>query len=96
MRDIFILKEERNNNTMREQIEIKNEVDKQGKLVLPKEWRKRYLKSREVVMRLKGAVIEIMPYEKVDLTKYFDSVEADIKSDLSDWKLVRRELYEIC
>ena len=90
-----MLKEERNNNTMQEQIEIKNEVDKQGKLVLPKEWRKRYLKSREVVMRLKGAVIEIMPYEKVDLAKYFDSVEADIKSDLSDWKSVRRELYEI-
>ena len=95
MRDMFILKEERNNNTMQEQIEIKNEVDIQGKLILPKEWRKRYLKSREVVMRLKGAVIEIMPYEKVDLTKYFDSVEADIKSDLSEWKSVRRELYEI-
>lgn len=92
---MFILKEIRNNNTMQEQIEIKNEVDKQGKLVLPKEWRERYLKSREVVIRLKGAVIEIMPYEKVDLTKYFDSVKADIKSDLSDWKLVKRELYEI-
>ena len=80
---------------MQEQIEIKNEVDKQGKLVLPKEWREKYLKSREVMMRLKGAVIEIMPYEKVDLTKYFDSVEVDIKSDLSDWKSIRRELYEI-
>jgi bifunctional DNA-binding transcriptional regulator/antitoxin component of YhaV-PrlF toxin-antitoxin module len=80
---------------MQEQIEIKNEVDKQGKLVLPKEWRERYLKSREVVMRFKGAVIEIMPYVKVDLTKYFDSVEADIKADLSDWQSVKRELYEI-
>lgn len=88
-------KEERNDNTMQEQIEIKNEVDKQGKLVLPKEWRERYLKSREVVMRFKGAIIEIMPYEKVDLTKYFDLVEADIKADLSDWKSVKRELYEI-
>ena len=46
-------------------------------------------------MRLKGALIEIMPYERVDLTKYFDSVEADIKSDLSNWKSVKRELYEI-
>ena len=44
---------------------------------------------------VKGALIEIMPYEKVDLTKYFDSVEADIKSDLSNWKSVKRELYEI-
>jgi hypothetical protein len=60
--DMFILKEIRNNDTMQQkQIEIKNEVDKQGKLVLPKEWRERYLKSREVVIRLKGAVIEIMP-----------------------------------
>jgi len=80
---------------MQEQIEIKDEVDKQGKLALPKEWRERYLKSREVVVHLKGAVIEIMPYENVDLTKYFDSVEADIKSDLSEWKSVRRELYEV-
>lgn len=46
-------------------------------------------------MRFKGAIIEIMPYEKVDLTKYFDLVEADIKADLSDWKSVKRELYEI-
>ncbi len=80
---------------MQEQIEIKNEVDNEGKLVLPKEWREKYLKSREVVMRLKGALIEMRPYEKVDLTKYFDSVEADIKSDLSNWKSVKRELYEI-
>ena len=92
---MFILKEGRNNNSMQEQIEIKDEVDKQGKLALPKEWQERYLKSREVVVRLKGAVIEIVPYEKVDLTKYFDSVEADIKSDLSEWKSVRKELYEI-
>ena len=40
---------------MQEQIEIKNEVDKQGKLVLPKEWREKYLKSREVVMRQRCA-----------------------------------------
>ena len=46
------------------------------------------MESREVVVRLKGAVIEVMPYENVDLTKYFDSVEADIKSDISKWKSV--------
>ncbi len=80
---------------MQNQIEIKKEVDKEGKLTLPKEWREMYLRGGEVMMRLKGEIIEIVPYEKIDLTKYFDSVEADIKSDLSDWKSVKRELYEI-
>jgi hypothetical protein len=31
--------------------------------------------------------------KKVDLTKFFDSIEVDIQSDLSDWKKVKRELY---
>jgi hypothetical protein len=33
--------------------------------------------------------------KKIDLTKFFDSIEVDIQSDLSEWKKVKRELYEI-
>jgi hypothetical protein len=33
--------------------------------------------------------------KKIDLTKFFDSIEVDVKSNLSDWKKVKRELYEI-
>jgi hypothetical protein len=31
--------------------------------------------------------------DKIDLTKFFDSIEVDIQSDLSEWKKVKRELY---
>ena len=74
---------------------IVNEVDKQGRLVLPKEWCEKYLKEGVVRMRFRGDIIEIAPHKTVDLTKYFDCIEADIKSDLADWSAVRRELYEI-
>ena len=40
----------------------------------------------------KGDVVEIRPFARTDLTKYFDSVEADLKSDLSEWHKVRKEL----
>jgi hypothetical protein len=31
----------------------------------------------------------------IDLTAYFDTVEVDLKADLSDWHKVRMELWEI-
>jgi hypothetical protein len=31
--------------------------------------------------------------DNIDLTKFFDSIEVDIQSDLPDWKKVKRELY---
>ena len=40
----------------------------------------------------KGDHVEIRPFNKSDLTKYFDKVEMDLKSDLSDWHKVRKEL----
>jgi len=40
----------------------------------------------------KGAVVEIRALKKIDLTKYFDKVEVDLRSDLSDWHKVRKEL----
>jgi hypothetical protein len=33
--------------------------------------------------------------KKIDLTKFFDSIKVDIQSDISEWKKVKRELYEI-
>jgi len=30
-----------------------------------------------------------------DLTRFFDSVEVDLKADLADWKAVKGELLEI-
>jgi len=37
-------------------------------------------------------LVEIRPFTKFDLSKYFDRVEVDLKSDLSDWHKVRKEL----
>ena len=71
---------------------ILKEVDSQGRIVLPAAWRKKHLRGGKVLLRPRGDVLEVVPREKVDLTAYFDAAEADIKSDLSDWHSVRKEL----
>ena len=68
------------------------EVDKQGRLVIPAEWRKKYLRGTKVILRNRGEVLEILPRERVDLTTFFDRAEVDTKANLSDWHAVRREL----
>jgi bifunctional DNA-binding transcriptional regulator/antitoxin component of YhaV-PrlF toxin-antitoxin module len=72
-------------------MEIKT-VDNQGRIMLPKEWRDRYLKNKKAIVALKGDLVEIRPFENADLTKFFDTVEVDLKADLSDWHRVREEL----
>ena len=63
--------------------------------MLPKEWRDRYLKGKKAIIVYKENVVEIRPFDKSDLTKYFDKVEVDLKSDLSDWHKVRKELQSV-
>ena len=72
-------------------MEIKR-VDNQGRILLPKNWRNRYLKTKKAILVFKGDLIEIRPFAKIDLTEYFDKVEVDLKSDLSNWHQVRKEL----
>lgn len=72
-------------------MEIKS-VDNQGRILLPKDWRDRYLKGKKAMLVYKGEVVEVRPFKKSDLTEYFDKVEVDLKSDLSDWHKVRKEL----
>ena len=73
------------------EVEIKS-VDNQGRIMLPKKWRNRYLGDKKAIVFYKGELVEIRPLEKTDLTKFFDKVEVDLKSDLSDWHKVRKEL----
>lgn len=80
---------------MASDMEIIKELDKQGRLVLPKDWREKYAKKGKVVLKVENDTIIIKPYELVDLTEFFDKIEVDVKSDLSDWKSVRRELLEV-
>ncbi len=73
------------------EVEVKG-VDAQGRIVLPKAWREKYLKSKKAIVSVKGDTVEIKPLTLIDLTEYFDKIEADIEADLSDWHKVRREL----
>ncbi len=68
-------------------------VDKQGRLVLPKEWRER-VQTSSVILILRGDTIILKPYRPPDITKYFDRIEVKLEADLSEWKSVRRELVE--
>ncbi len=79
---------------MHSKMEIIKIVDKQGRLVLPKKWRQKYAKKGKVILRVEGEKIIIEPLKLPDLTEFFDSVEVEIKSDLSNWKSVKRELLE--
>lgn len=73
-------------------MEIK-EIDDQGRIIIPMDWRKKHLKGdHKVIVKLKEDSVEIIPYHSPDLTKYFDSVEVELKSDLGNWKKVRKEL----
>ncbi len=74
---------------------VVKEVDRQGRITIPKSWRDRYLKEPKVVMKIGDGFIEIVPKKEPDLTRFFDSVEVDVECDLSDWHGVRRELRKI-
>ncbi|HIE15096.1 TPA: AbrB/MazE/SpoVT family DNA-binding domain-containing protein [Candidatus Bathyarchaeota archaeon] len=74
---------------------VLKEVDRQGRIVIPKSWREKYLKRPRIIMKIKGEVIEIRPEKPSDLTKFFDTMEVDIKSDLSNWHEVRKELRKV-
>lgn len=68
------------------------EIDNQGRIVLPKKWREKYVKNHKIIMKIKGDTIEITPKKELNLTEYFDIIEVEIESDLSNWHKVRREL----
>ncbi len=80
---------------MTSDVEIIKELDRQGRLVLPKHWRERYAKDGKIILKIEEDTIIIKPYKLADLTEFFDKIEADIKSDLANWKSVRRELLEV-
>jgi hypothetical protein len=72
-------------------VEIKN-VDNQGRILLSKDWRDKYLKGNRAIVVYKGDTVEIKPFTKPDLAKHLDKVQLDLKSDLSNWREVRKEL----
>jgi len=68
------------------------DIDEQGRVIIPKELRKKYKIKEKVVIRPVEGKIELIPLEEKELSKYFDIATADVKTDLSDWHKVRKEL----
>ena len=77
------------------EMEVVKILDRQGRLVLPKEWRERYAKRGLVLVRVEGTRVVVEPFELPDLTQFFDSIEVDLKAELTDWKAVKAELFEV-
>nr|MDO8099448.1 AbrB/MazE/SpoVT family DNA-binding domain-containing protein [Candidatus Njordarchaeota archaeon] len=74
-------------------IEIKK-VDRQGRFVLPADWRGKELKDVDEVFVIKGeGYLKIVPRRKIDLTKFFDSV--DLGTNIEDWDEFEGKLYEV-
>ena len=62
--------------------EIKK-VDSQGRIVLPHKWREKELQDAdEVIIIEEDGILRIIPKKKIDLTKFFDTLEYD--DDLID------------
>lgn len=73
--------------------EVIKQVDEQGRIVIPKKWRDKHLKTDSVILEIKDGEIVLKSHQPVDITKYFNSLDIDLKSDLSNWDEVKRELY---
>ena len=68
-------------------------VDHQGRISLPSKWRKEHLgDSGKVTITQKGDEIIITPLKPGKLSDLFDTIEVDLKSDLTDWNKVKKEL----
>ena len=74
-------------------IEIRK-VDKQGRFVLPADWRaSEGIDVSEVyVIKCKG-YLKIVPKRKIDLTKFFDKALLDVEA-IGDWKEFERKIVE--
>ncbi len=69
-------------------------VDSQGRVSLPSEWRRTHLNQEgEVVIVNMGEELIIKAKKAQRLSEFFDSVDVELKSDLSDWHRVKTELH---
>ena len=62
--------------------------DPQGRLLLPKELREKL--GDEVIIVDLGDRVELLPWKKADMRKFFDSVEVE---ELKEWEELKKELW---
>lgn len=70
-------------------------VDSQGRIVLPYKWREKELKDGdEVIIMEEEGILKIIPKKKIDLTKFFDTLEYDeeLIDKLEDWSEAEKVL----
>jgi bifunctional DNA-binding transcriptional regulator/antitoxin component of YhaV-PrlF toxin-antitoxin module len=68
-------------------------VDSQGRVSLPAEWRRQHLdREGSVVIVNMGEELLIRAKKSQRLSEFFDSVDVELRSDLSDWHRVKDEL----
>jgi len=78
---------------MKSGVEIRK-VDKQGRIILPADWRETELKeSSEVYVIKRKGYLKIIPKSKIDLTKFFDKVDLGVDV-IRDWKEFERKIRE--
>mgnify|MGYP001605392556 FL=1 len=70
---------------------LEKSIDPEGRILLPKGWRERH--GKEVIIVETEDFIKIVPKKRKKFTEFFDSAKVDIKSPLSDWHAVKKELY---
>ncbi len=64
------------------------QIDSQGRIVLPKDWRERW--GNEVLLIEFEDRIEIIPKRKPKLSQFFDIIETDVKED------IKKRFYRSC
>jgi len=68
-------------------------VDSQGRISLPADWRREHLDQEgDVVIINMGEELLIKAKKSQKLSDFFDSVDVELRSDLSDWHRVKGEL----
>lgn len=68
-------------------------IDAQGRISLPVDWRREVLGDAcGVIIVRRGDELVVRPKRSRKPSEFFDSIEVDLESDLSDWHSVKREL----
>jgi len=69
------------------------QLDEFGRISIPAKWRKRLFSNTKtaVLIELEDRIV-IIPLKKIDLTKYFDSLDLGVDV-ISDWKKFERKIY---
>lgn len=69
-------------------------MDSQGRLILPADWRESEVgETRELYIIKRKGYLKIIPKQKVDLTKGFDSVDLGVDA-IGGWKEFEKRLHE--